>query len=174
MRKKILCIFIGLVVSLSAEETVSAPFEKSQAIAALSAEIKVIKKIRVNVTMYYGPEPGQERYVCGSYEKDVRLNGKGKETRLGKKPEIGTAAADWQIFKPGTKFRIADCDDVFLGISSQTPARDIIFEVQDTGSGVKGHHVDLFVGWGDHGRKIAENFGRRKMIIEVVQCLPQE
>ncbi|HLM84212.1 MAG TPA: 3D domain-containing protein [Candidatus Bathyarchaeia archaeon] len=134
----------------------------------------VLKRIPVIATMYYAPEKGQERYVRGSYKKDVQLNGKGEETFSGTKPDLGTAAADWQILKKGTNFRLLECDDILLGRYHHIPAQNIIFEVQDTGSGVKGRRIDLFAGRGDHGRKIAEKFGSRKMVIEVIQCIPQK
>ena len=156
----------------SVKKVADATFTQQLAETPQKAKMKVIKKVPVKVTMYYGPERGQARYVRGSYAKDVQLNGAGIETRSGTKPDIGTAAADWQVLKKGTKFRLLECDDIFLGEYHHIPARDIIFEVQDTGSAVKGRHIDLFVGKGDHGRSIAEKFGTRRMVIEVIQPVP--
>lgn len=96
------------------------------------------------------------------------MNGAGKETRSGTVPDIGTAAADWKVLKKGTKFRILDCD-ILLGRDNPIPVSDVIFRVEDTGGGVKGNHVDIFTGFGDHGCEIAVNFACRRYVIEVVE-----
>ena len=130
--------------------------------------VKVIRRMNVYVTAYYGPRLGQPKYAHGSFKKDVRINGAGKETRSGTIPTIGTAAADWSVLKKGTKFRIIGCD-VPLGQENPKPLSDIIFTVEDTGGGVKGKHVDIFTGHGEHACKVASNFDCRKYMIEVVE-----
>jgi len=122
----------------------------------------------MKVTAYYGPKPGQTRYAHGSLRKDIRVNGAGKETRSGTVPAIGTAVADWRVLRRGVKFRIVDCD-VSLGEKNLKPVSEIIFTVEDTGGGVKGHHVDIFTGFGNEGCETAVNFGSRRYVIEVVE-----
>jgi 3D (Asp-Asp-Asp) domain-containing protein len=174
LRKKCFVVLSLISTTFLAGNLAEAIYEKPKPPIPPPGTIRVVKKMQVRVTAYYGPRKGQTGYAHGSYKKDVRVNGQGKEPRSGTVPNIGTAAADWRILKRGTKFRLPECDDILLGTDRKIPVRDIIFEVQDTGSGVKGRHVDLFTGFGDHGRKIAEKVGSRKMTIEVVQCLPQD
>ncbi|HBB37256.1 MAG TPA: hypothetical protein DEB07_03045 [Candidatus Moranbacteria bacterium] len=64
---------------------------------------------------------------------------------------------------------------IALGIDSPRPANRIIFTVHDTGSAVKGRHIDIFAGLGDQGREIAEKINdlqKRKFVIEVVGYQP--
>jgi len=139
-----------------------------------SAKVKVIKRMPVRLTAYYGPLRNQEKYVYGSYKKDVRVNGSGKITRSGKIPAVGMAAADWRVLPRGTKLRIPQCD-VPLGTDFPKPASEIIFEVEDTGSAVKNRHIDIFAGFGDKGRKLAEKINDlqpKKFVIEVVEVCP--
>ncbi len=181
--RKSLIVLAGLSIVLSclvaSERLAPDKFEKFQnppsqprtaTLAAQKEKMKVIRKLKVRVTAYYGPKHNQKEYVLGSYKRDVRMNGAGKETRSGTKPRIGTAAADWRILGKGTKFRIPKCAEV-LGKRKLTPTSKIIFTVEDTGSGVKGRHVDIFTGFGDHGRKLAENFNnkRSRYVIEIVK-----
>jgi 3D (Asp-Asp-Asp) domain-containing protein len=132
---------------------------------------KVIKRMNVRVTAYYGPLRGQKKYVLGSFKKDVRMNGAGKTTRSGTAPRISTAAADWRVLPPGTQFRIIGCP-VQLGTNYPQPTSNLIFEVEDTGSAVKGRHIDIFTGFGDYGRETAEkiNNGRKHYVIELIKC----
>jgi 3D (Asp-Asp-Asp) domain-containing protein len=174
-----LSIVLSCIVCLGANKQLAeATYEKPKAPNSAPAKEaergveKVIRTMRVKVTAYYGPVPGQKEYVLGSYKKDVRMNGAGVETRSGTFPEIGTAAADWRILKKGTKFRIRKCNGT-LGASTPKPVNEIIFTVEDTGGAIKGRHVDIFTGHGDLGRRLAENFDSGSYTIEVVKYLPQ-
>lgn len=142
------------------------PIEKE--IKKAREELNVLRRLLVRVTAYYGPRKGQKMYALGSLKKDIRMNGAGKETRAGTVPDIGTAAADWRIFRKGTRFRIPNCDKL-IGPPPGKPVKDIIFTVLDTGGGVKGKHVDIFTGVGDDGCRIARNFDCQKYLIEVVE-----
>lgn len=182
-KRKIVFLLIATVLFCfaSREQLASASYEKPKSflpekidVEKESARFRVLKKVSVRLTAYYGPRTGQKKYVLGSYRKDVRMNGAGKETRSGTVPDIGTVAADWRIFPPGTKLRILDCD-VALGEGSSRQVSEIIFTVEDTGGAVKNRHVDIFTGFGDHGRKMAEKINdlqKRKFVIEVVECQP--
>lgn len=170
-------IVLFLIVSTFLTNNLAfASLEKPKPPISPPGTIQVVERMEVRVTFYYGPKKNQRRYIHGSYQREVRINGSGKETRAGTVPDIGTAAADWRVFPKGTKFRIVNCD-ACVGSDSPKLVSDIIFTVWDTGGGVKQKHVDIFVGFGDQGRKTAENFGRQdkeKYIIEVVQCPPQQ
>lgn len=45
------------------------------------------------VTAYYSPLPNQSRYLRGSYEADIRLNGNGTHGASGKPVYVGMLAA---------------------------------------------------------------------------------
>lgn len=45
------------------------------------------------VTAYYSPLPNQDRYLMGSYEADLRLNGNGTHGASGKPVYVGMLAA---------------------------------------------------------------------------------
>jgi 3D (Asp-Asp-Asp) domain-containing protein len=175
--RKVACIVIvslSLVCSAVSERLANASYENpklpSPPAGAIEKKqkIRVLKRMHMKVTAYYGPKPGQIRYAHGSLRKDIRVNGAGKETRSGTVPVIGTAAADWRVLRRGVKFRIIDCD-VLLGEKNLKPVSGIIFTVEDTGGGVKGNHVDIFTGFGNEGCETAVNFGSRRYVIEVVE-----
>lgn len=179
MRKTVFIVVVSftLICFAVSHRLANASYEKRKppipppGTAKKEPKVKVLKRLSFYVTAYYGPQIRQERYAHGSYRKDVRINGAGKETRSGKVPRIGFAASDWGVLRRGTQFRILDCD-VLLGTDSPKPVSEIIFTVEDTGGGVKGKHVDIFTGFGDPGRKTAVNFDCRKYVIEVVECSP--
>jgi 3D (Asp-Asp-Asp) domain-containing protein len=175
--RKAACIVVvscSLVCSAVSERLANASYEKPKSPPRPAGptkqkpKIKVLKRLNMKVTAYYGPKPGQIKYAHGSLRKDIRVNGAGKETRSGTVPKIGTAAADWRVLRRGVKFRVVDCDDVMLGEKNLKPVSDIIFTVEDTGGGVKGNHVDIFTGFGNEGCETAVNFGSRRYVIEVV------
>lgn len=100
-------------------------------------------------TCYYKTVEGQESYVTGSYQGDIRLNGEGV-TYSGKQARIGHLAADLRYHSIGEQFR------VFIDGKDHG-----IWTVEDKGSAIKGpRRFDLFVGEGDKGRTIAQSWGR--------------
>jgi 3D (Asp-Asp-Asp) domain-containing protein len=177
LRKIVIAVLLPITVIFfgASSNLVDASYEKPKPPLSLPGTIKhepqwkVVKRLNVYVTAYYGPRRGQSKYAHGSFKKDVRINGAGKETRSGKFPEIGFAAADWKVLKKGTKFRILSCN-VLLGQETPKPVSDMIFTVEDTGGGVKGKHVDIFTGFGDAGCVIAAKFDCRRYAVEVVEC----
>jgi 3D (Asp-Asp-Asp) domain-containing protein len=170
LRKKYSIVLFLIISTFLADNPALASREKPKPPILPPGTIRVVERFQVRVTFYYGPRKNQRRYIHGSYRREVRINGKGEETRSGRAPDIGTAAADWKILPRGTRFRIVGCNAI-LGANNER-ASDIIFTVWDTGGGVKRKHVDIFAGFGDPGRKIAENFGRQNkdhFVIEVVR-----
>lgn len=176
-KRKILFATISIVLFCLALSGQPIPFFKEKPeISSLPNDVEVdetktkaksAKQMTVLITAYYGPRPGQAKYFHGSFSKDVRINGAGKGTRSGKVPRIGTASANWKLLRRGTKFRILDCD-IILNTKPPTPVKNIIFEVQDTGSKIKGKHIDIYVGESDTGRQNAEKIACRKHLIEII------
>lgn len=91
------------------------------------------------ITGYYKPLENQRRYLEGSYEAEVTMNGQGMCTSSGAKPKrFITAAADKSCYPYGTKFHL--------------PRLNMVVVVQDTGGAIKGpHRLDIFCGEGDEG-----------------------
>lgn len=107
----------------------------------------------VKATAYYGPVRGQNNYVRGSYEADVRLNGDGI-TKTGKQAEVGYIAADWSILPEGTRVYIP-------GYGQGT--------VEDIGGDIDNKRIDVFMGYGDEGLRKANEWGRRTVEIEIIE-----
>jgi peptidoglycan hydrolase-like protein with peptidoglycan-binding domain/3D (Asp-Asp-Asp) domain-containing protein len=101
------------------------------------------------VSAYYSPLPNQEAYVRGSYEADIRLNGKGVAGADGTPVYVGMLAAPksypfgTQIFIPG------------LGIGTVHDRGGAILELGNV------HRIDVWMGYGDDGRKRALSWGMR-------------
>jgi 3D (Asp-Asp-Asp) domain-containing protein len=97
------------------------------------------------------PKPGTyHRYVATAYcRKGV--------TKSGKRTRRGIVAADPRVLPLGSRIRLYDV----AGYSGE-------YEVLDTGSKVKGRHIDIFM---PHRREALE-FGRRHVVIEVLRYGP--
>lgn len=126
-------------------------------------------------TAYYSPEKGQPRYsykrkgVSRTYAEEIKLQGEGKETKLGTKPRLGTVAANLGKLKPFSRIRIRQKIDgeyrtIFIG------------RVEDTGEAMQKNpkQVDLYMGRNMQGLLRAERFGTKtghkdKLIIEVIE-----
>lgn len=105
-------------------------------------------------TAYYSPSPRQGHYARGSYRRDVRMNGAGKETWYGSKPAKGTIAADSKHYRHGTSLMVPGYG---LGI------------VEDKGSAIKGRkHIDLYMGKGEEGLKKAEEWDQDQNKLDIV------
>jgi 3D (Asp-Asp-Asp) domain-containing protein len=94
------------------------------------------------------PKPGTyHRFVATAYcQKGI--------TKSGKRTRRGIVAADPRVLPLGSRIRVYDA----AGYSGE-------YEVLDTGSKVKGRHIDIFV----PRRREALEFGRRQVVIEVLR-----
>lgn len=101
------------------------------------------------VSAYYSPLPGQVRYLRGSYEKDIRLNGQGIAGADRTPVYIGMLAAP-KSYAFGTKIYIPS-----LGIGT----------VHDRGGAILAREeydrIDVWMGYGDEGLTRALNWGMR-------------
>ncbi|MFA7209066.1 MAG: 3D domain-containing protein [Parcubacteria group bacterium] len=100
-----------------------------------------VKTVTIRFTAYYGPKRNQKKFFTGNFKKEVRMNGKGDLTAYGTKPRLGIVATDPEVFPRGTQFLLVDPLD----------GQEKIFVAEDTGGGIKGHHLDFFAGWGRNG-----------------------
>lgn len=107
-------------------------------------------KMKVRASAYYLPLRGQSRYLTGSYEKEIRRNGRGI-TFLGDMARVGIIAADPKVLPFNTVLEIPG-----YGIG----------RVRDIGYLIKGNRIDVFVGKGEEGLRHAINWGVRE--IEVI------
>ncbi|MBN1494713.1 peptidoglycan-binding protein [Candidatus Peregrinibacteria bacterium] len=111
------------------------------------------------ISAYYSPLPGQTRYVTGSYEGDIRLNGNGVHSADGTQVYPGMIAAP-SSYAFGTKMNIP-------GIG--------IVAVHDRGgaivhAGQRGHaydRLDVWMGYGDQGLSRALTWGKRTVNVTV-------
>ncbi len=101
------------------------------------------------VTAYYSPLPDQSFYIRGSYEGDIRLNGRGTNGADGTPVYVGMLAAP-KTYAFGTRIAIPG-----LGVG----------EVHDRGGAIverQGYHrVDVWMGHGEEGLARALNWGAR-------------
>lgn len=101
------------------------------------------------VSAYYSPLPGQNRYLRGSYEGDIRLNGRGVAGADGTSVYTGMLAAP-KTYIFGTKIYIPG-----LGIGT----------VHDRGGAILSRanydRIDVWMGYGDEGLTRALNWGMR-------------
>jgi 3D (Asp-Asp-Asp) domain-containing protein len=97
------------------------------------------------VTGYYSPLPGQRRYVTGSYEGDIRLNGRGVMAADQTPVYLGMAAGP-PFMQYGTKVILQDLRGHDL------PG---VYTVHDRGSAIVGDRLDIWVGEGEEAIKKA-------------------
>jgi peptidoglycan hydrolase-like protein with peptidoglycan-binding domain/3D (Asp-Asp-Asp) domain-containing protein len=101
------------------------------------------------VTGYYSPLPDQPFYVRGSYEADVRLNGRGTNGADGSQVYIGMLAAP-KTYSFGTKIFIPG-----LGIGGIHDRGGAIITGKDY------DRIDVWMGRGEEGLARALNWGAR-------------
>lgn len=144
MFKKLILLFSVSVLGLSILPTAfaDAPFVKTFTISA-----------------YYSPLPCQNRYSTGSYEGDIRLNGRGTNGADGTQVYPGMVAAP-KSYAFGTKLNIPGIGTVAV----HDRGGAIV-----TNSGANGVYdrLDIWMGWGDEGLKRALNWGKRNVDVTV-------
>jgi peptidoglycan hydrolase-like protein with peptidoglycan-binding domain/3D (Asp-Asp-Asp) domain-containing protein len=101
------------------------------------------------VTAYYSPLPNQTFYIRGSYEADIRLNGRGTNGADGTQVYTGMLAAP-KTYPFGTRVKIPG-----LGVG----------EVHDRGGAILAgkdyDRIDVWMGSGEEGLSRALNWGAR-------------
>lgn len=103
------------------------------------------------VSAYYSPLPGQKGYVRGTYEADIRLNGRGVSGADGTAVYPGMLAAP-SSYTFGTKVFIPG-----LGVGTVHDRGGAILELGNV------HRIDVWMGYGDEGRIRALAWGMRNV-----------
>ena len=111
------------------------------------------------ISAYYSPIPCQEKYTTGSYEGDIRLNGRGTNGADGTQVYPGMIAAP-KTFAFGTKLYIPG-----FGTGTVHDRGGAI--VSSNGSDGSYDRLDIWMGFGDEGLRRALNFGKRNLEVTV-------
>lgn len=111
------------------------------------------------ISAYYSPLPCQNRYVTGSYDRDIRLNGGGKRGADGTSVYPGMVAAP-RSYLFGTKMDIPGVGIVVVH------DRGGAIVVGGNGSNYY-DRLDIWMGYGDKGLARALNWGKRTMEVVV-------
>ena len=131
----------------------------AQELAAADGNVNYPYSRTFTISAYYSPLPCQNRYVTGSYEGDIRLNGSGVNSADGTPVYPGMIAAP-KSYAFGTKMDIP-------GIG--------IVAVHDRGGAIKASNgipgvydrLDVWMGYGDKGLERAMNWGKRTFDVVV-------
>lgn len=105
------------------------------------------------ITAYYSPLPGQDHYVTGSYEGDIRLNGNGTNGADGTPVFPGMIAAP-KTYPFGMKLYIPG-----VGLTSVHDRGGAIVTAGNRGYSYD--RLDIWMGKGDEGLRNALGWGKR-------------
>lgn len=153
----LLCSLIVKPLSQSHFDSVFADSLEGETAVSLDAPVYPYTKT-FTISAYYSPLPCQNRYVTGSYESDIRLNGRGVRGADGTGVYPGMVAAP-RIYDFGTKMDIPG-----VGIVAVHDRGGAI--VASNGQSGIYDRLDIWMGYGDIGLKRALNWGKRT--VEVV------
>lgn len=116
------------------------------------------------ITAYYSPLPGQEHYVTGSYEGDIRLNGNGTNGADGTPVFPGMVAAP-KSYPFGLKLYIPG-----VGMTSVHDRGGAIVTAGNRGNAYD--RLDVWMGAGDEGLRKALGWGKRTVDVFVYGDVP--
>lgn len=111
------------------------------------------------ITAYYSPLEGQEYYVTGSYDGDIRLNGSGVNSADGTPVYPGMVAAP-SVYDFGTKMYIPG-----VGMCAVHDRGGAILEAGERDYSYD--RLDIWMGYGDTGLQRALNWGVRDVEVTV-------
>lgn len=117
------------------------------------------------ITAYYSPLPGQENYVTGSYEGDIRLNGNGTNGADGTPVFPGMIAAP-KTYPFGMKMYIPG-----VGLTSVHDRGGAIVTAGNRGNAYD--RLDVWMGHGDEGLRKALGWGKRTVEVMVYGINPE-
>ena len=117
------------------------------------------------ITAYYSPLPGQENYVTGSYEGDIRLNGNGTNGADGTPVFPGMIAAP-KTYPFGMKMYIPG-----VGLTSVHDRGGAIVTAGNRGNSYD--RLDVWMGHGDEGLRKALGWGKRTVEVMVYGINPE-
>lgn len=148
MQKKTQKIIAGLAITL--QFLVAIPFSMAEDVSP-----KENPKQKLLVTAYYSPLPDQSFYIRGSYEGDIKLNGRGTNGADGTEVFPGMLAAP-KTYPFGTSVMIPG-----LGVGVVHDRGGAIFDGKDY------DRIDVWMGYGEEGLSRALNWGARVVMGEV-------
>ncbi len=149
---------IGISANVAILSFISFPFGLLNQARAKEIDVPDYYVETFIISAYYSPVVEQMKYVTGSYEGDIYLNGGGVHGADGTPVYPGMIAAP-KKYDYGTKMNIPG-----VGIVSVHDRGGAIVE-----KGVKGHEydrLDIWMGYGDPGLERALNWGKRT--VEVI------
>lgn len=111
------------------------------------------------ISAYYSPLVGQEKYVTGSYEGDIRLNGSGVNSADNTPVYPGMIAAP-SLYPFGLKMEIPG-----LGVGTVHDRGGAIVKAGERGNAYD--RLDVWMGYGDDGLKRALTWGKRTVEVTV-------
>ncbi len=117
------------------------------------------------ITAYYSPLLGQENYVTGSYEADIRLNGNGTNGADGTPVFPGMIAAP-KSYAFGMKLYIPG-----VGLTSIHDRGGAIVQTGERGNAYD--RLDVWMGAGDDGLRRALGWGKRTVEVRVYGIKPE-
>lgn len=150
---------IGSFTNLAIIGVISFPFGLLNVSTSKATEVPDYYLETFIISAYYSPVVEQTRYVTGSYEGDIYLNGGGVHGADGTPVYPGMIAAP-KKYSFGTKMNIPG-----VGIVSVHDRGGAIVE-----KGVRGHEydrLDIWMGYGDPGLERALNWGKRTVDVIV-------
>lgn len=127
------------------------PVPESQPLPVEESTAQFPYKKKFIISSYYSPLPNQAHYFKGTYEKEVRLNGRGTNGADGTQVYPGMVAAP-KTFPFGTKMQIPGIGFV---------------AVHDRGGAIKNNRLDIWMGSGEEGLSRALGWGMRTVEVTV-------
>lgn len=137
--KRVLALFIVSAMFVSSAPATLAANQETE-----KPHSKIYKDNFV-ITAYYSPKEKQERYMRGSYESDMRLNGRGKNAADGTAVYYGMIAAS---------------KDIPFGSKVYIPGLGLM-TVHDRGSAITKNRLDVWMGPGEDGLARAIKWGKK-------------
>ncbi len=127
--------------------------------ASIDSEVSYPYTRTFTISAYYSPLPCQNKYVTGSYDGDINLNGSGVNGADGTPVYPGMIAAP-SSYDFGTKMYIPTVG--IVGVHDRGGA--IV-----ASNGVEGVYdrLDIWMGYGDQGLERALNWGKRSIEVTV-------
>ncbi len=117
------------------------------------------------ISAYYSPLPNQIKYVTGSYDGDIRLNGDGVKAADGTEVYPGMVAAP-KSYSFGTKMKIPG-----IGIVAVHDRGGAIVHAGERNNSYD--RLDVWMGYGDIGLQRALEWGKRSLDVVVYGIAPE-
>jgi 3D (Asp-Asp-Asp) domain-containing protein len=153
-KKVFFFLTISIFFSTTVYATISSSFWEDTAVNGVQKNEDITEKYFIT-SWYYSPLPNQKEYVTGSYEWDIKLNGRWVHGAS------GTWVFAWMLAAPknypfGTKIYL---EDYWVGAVEDRGGA--IVEASEWGYDYD--RIDIWMGYGDEWRLRAKNWGKKKI-----------